>query len=251
MNIKPIDERGYIGTVNTNSIDTFIAMFNKLEKWAKKEAGLHEDDSLKKAFSILRDKKKNAVVKRYYDELELLRKIRNLLVHEKTDPENHVIYPSEEIVASLHEIYQKLAAPKKVGNVFNRSVVTFTTEDSLASVLKVIEKQSYTNFPIYLPDGKFVGVLTDNGVARWLAENVEDGDLLVSTVETKVKDVIDREEIKNNYIFINKNTSVYDAKDMFQSHKVRLAAILITENGKEHEKLLGIITAYDILEIHD
>lgn len=84
-----------------------------------------------------------------------------------------------------------------------------------------------------------------------MAENVEDGDLLVSTVETKLKEVIDKEEIKNNYVFINRHKSIYDAKDIFENHQTRLAAILITENGLPSEKLLGIITAYDILEIND
>lgn len=70
-------------------------------------------------------------------------------------------------------------------------------------------------------------------------------------VETSLKNVLPFEE-GDNYKFIGSTTSVYEAVDIFKRHigkGRRLEALLITRNGNPSEKLLGIITAWDILEI--
>lgn len=228
-----------------NNAEEFIATFNKMEKWLKDQVGTNKQNSYKDGLNKM--KEKNPVIKRYYDELDLYREIRNLMIHEKTNPNYYVTYPSDETVENLKAIYEKVTDPPKVIPKYQRNVVTFRINDSLSLVLNEVKKNKYTNFPVYTTDDKFCGVLTDNGITNWLSENIGEDILLIS--ETKVKDVLSMEEQKSNYRFIDRNKTVYDARDIFENQEIQLDALLITQNGRESEKLLGIITAWDIVDI--
>jgi predicted transcriptional regulator len=106
----------------------------------------------------------------------------------------------------------------------------------------------YTQFPLY--DGeKFMGLLSENGITKWLAKNVEDG---IFDGDTLLSDVISFEEEENNFSFINREASIYEAKEAFRNYidkGLELDALLITHSGSAHEKLMGIITRWDIITI--
>jgi hypothetical protein len=58
------------------------------------------------------------------------------------------------------------------------------------------------------------------------------------------------EENPNNYKFFSKRKTLYDALELFERNiehpNLKVQAILVTENGKKYEKLLGIITSWNI-----
>ncbi|MCT8139955.1 CBS domain-containing protein [Anaerobacillus sp. CMMVII] len=170
------------------------------------------------------------------------------MIHEKTNPNYYVAHPSPEIVEKFNNIYNELTKPELLIPRFMRDVVRFNVDDPLSLVLEEVKTKKYTNFPVYSSNGEFKGLLTDNGITNWLSYNVEDDHLLLSTIETSIGDVMSLEEEKNNFIFISRKKSIYDAKDIFEKYSNRIDAMLITENGEENEKLLGIITAWDILD---
>ncbi|MDD2226569.1 MAG: hypothetical protein PHD42_05640 [Dysgonamonadaceae bacterium] len=66
----------------------------------------------------------------------------------------------------------------------------------------------------------------------------------------KVKDFIPEIEHKNNYVFIKKTSSIYDAYDLFidsiNKYKKNLDVLFITENGQPNERILGLISIDDI-----
>jgi CBS domain-containing protein len=54
------------------------------------------------------------------------------------------------------------------------------------------------------------------------------------------------EEHRKNCEFIPRNSSMIETESHFERNPL-LEALLVTENGKTNEKLLGIITRWDIL----
>jgi len=55
--------------------------------------------------------------------------------------------------------------------IFQKKGEVLGLSDSLSTVLRVIEKRYYSQFPVY--DGNnFKGLLTENGITRWLAHHV-------------------------------------------------------------------------------
>ncbi len=105
---------------------------------------------------------------------------------------------------------------------------------------------SFSQLPIY--DGQnCVGLLTAETIARWLANHLADGVGLIE--ERPVADVMQHEEDHENYTFTARTATVTEglvAFDDFLHRGKRLEAILITHSGSSTEKLLGIVTIYDI-----
>ena len=119
--------------------------------------------------------------------------------------------------------------------------------DTLAQVLKTITQREYSQFPVY--DGnQFLGLLTENGITRWLAQHVSTELSLVELDEVRVSQVLQNEEKRVNYYFVARDMRLDDVRGLFASHEL-LEAVLITANGKESEKLLGIATRWDIIHL--
>ena len=56
--------------------------------------------------------------------------------------------------------------------------------------------------------------------------------------------------ITETFLFIKKDEYLEDVKELFLKsfkNKQRLAMLFITQNGRENEKLLGILTPWDVL----
>lgn len=226
--------------------ERFLLAFNSIEKHLGKKRNTHGYVPFYKAVEVA--KKGDAVVRRYQDDLLEFADLRNAIVHERTDPNFVIAEPHESTVLKIESIEMELGNPKTVFQTFRSDVFTFQVNNSLSDVLKVIRDRRYSQFPVY-NDNEFVGIISENGITNWLAKNIEED--IISLVETPLELIIQCEENKNNYQFINRNTSVYKVEEIFKerlSIGTKLDAILITQNGRKNESLLGIITPWDIIK---
>ena len=225
--------------------EKFLTTFNKIDKELK--ALLQSNDvGFSKTVRILRNS--NAIVKRYNDELLEFAELRNAIVHNTVEMDQAIAEPHDSVVAKIVEIEKKLSRPKKVIDAYACEVYAFQESNALSDLLAVTREKSLSKFPIYNGD-ELQGMITQKGIANWMARNMKDSALPV--VSTLLKDVLPFEEGKN-YKFIGMHTSVYQAVEIFKeqiSEGKRLEALLITKKGHPSETLLGIITAWDILEI--
>ena len=60
-----------------------------------------------------------------------------------------------------------------------------------------------------------------------------------------MQDVLEKEERRSNFVFVARSVTLDEVTYAFGT-KPNLEAVLVTENGKEHEKLLGIATRWDL-----
>src|SRR5699024_8383255 len=114
------------------------------------------------------------------------------------------------------------------------------------------KKESFSQFPVYDENRCVVELISNNTVSRWLSSQLDDsGTIMIDNVT--VGDLISEIEFERNYKFVSRNTSIYEAYDMFVSHinkeKRNLDAIFITHSGDANEKLLGLITIEDIASL--
>ncbi len=187
------------------------------------------------------------------DLLRMVAGLRNLLVHEKVEPYEYPCVPIEKLVVKLEAARDRLLHPQRVIPRFERKVVTIKAEDSLAHVLRSIHNLKITHFPVYEEaQGKqrFAGVLTENGITRWLAEHTANEMSIVDLEQEPVAEVLAREEgffaKRHNYEFAARETRAEELVQRFHDNTY-LEAVLITEKGNSHEKLLGIVTRWDVL----
>lgn len=181
---------------------------------------------------------------RYRDFLISVAELRNMIVHTKVNPYEYVAIPADYILQQLEECLSSLENPKRVIPTFKRVVDVFRVQDTLSSVFHHIHRMEYSQFPIYDGD-KFMGLLTENGITRWLAEHVVKELSLVELDEVIVAEVIRKEEHRKNYLFVSSMTHVDDAAHKFRENEF-LEAVLITVSGKATEPLQGIMTKWDI-----
>ncbi len=179
--------------------------------------------------------------------LALTSRIRNLLVHARTKPGEFAVTPSVSVVASLELLQRRLTRPDRAIPTFERVVERLVVSDSLAKVLKRIRDRDYSQFPVF--DGlAFRGLLTENGVTRWLARYVTTEMSLVELEDVLVKSVLRQEEDpKTNWAFVSARETVDRVRQLFAEAET-LEAVLITPSGRPTGDLVGIATRWDMLK---
>ncbi|MFA1819829.1 CBS domain-containing protein [Virgibacillus oceani] len=224
--------------------EKFLTAFTKIEKQLKSRLDNRRDVGFSRSVKILQSS--NAIVRRYIDDLLSFAELRNAIVHNKIDMAYAIAEPHDSIVERIERIEKELTHPKLVGSMFNKKVFAFKENDSLVDMLIMFREKDLSKFPIY-ENNMFKGLLTQKGIAKWLANNATDPQL---AKKTSIKEVLPFEG-ENNYKFIASKVSVYRAVELFREQVgrgKRLEALLITKTGMPEEKLEGIITAWDILD---
>jgi len=174
-------------------------------------------------------------------------KVRNLIVHERTDLHRHVVVPTRAVAEGLKHCKERLINPARAVPTFQRTVETISIHDSLSRVLNVIEQRDYSQFPVY-DEKRFQGLLTENGVTRWLARHVSQSISSVRLGDIPVSQVLLNEEERKNYHFVPHDMQVDEVTALFAKQAL-LEAVLVTPSGDKAENLLGIATRWDILHL--
>lgn len=228
--------------------DYYLVSFNTIDKFLRGRVNSPNYIPFYRVVDLASEK--NAAVRRYKDDLKEFANLRNAIVHERTDVTYVIAEPHDETVKKIQYIQNEVCKPQAVIPLFTREVIKFTIDDTLVDLLKTIKKYHYTQFPIY-DANRFVGLLTENGITRWLTQGVDHGSISLS--EIKLSDVFQFEREKNNFVFISKETDIYETQEIFKNmldkSGPKLDAVLITYSGKQDEELIGIITAWDMINI--
>lgn len=230
----------------TEKFDKFISEYNKLHDALKDHANKDED-----FFSLLKILEKDRIVSRYKDELHVIRKLRNLLIHEKKTVDYDVAIPSERVIEQLKMIRRQIIQPATAGDYFSREVFSFNIDDSLDRLLYFIDQKHLYQFPIFDEDG-LAGVISHNGITNWLAHDFSKKSIDFSQV--KIRDIVADEESYYHYEVIKPGTSLFDVEAMFSSNlfvgrSQYLILISDKENIEEWEDLKGIITPWDLPKV--
>jgi predicted transcriptional regulator len=173
------------------------------------------------------------------DDLRLFARLRNFVVHSKTAPYQRLAISPPDLVEEIESIRERLA--ERVLPRFQRKVTTVQLSDTLAHVLGIINENSFSQFPVYSVGDEYRGLLTENGITRWLAHHTARELTLVEFEDVTVEELLSEEEPRPNCVFVSKDA----AADTVASNLGRnpyLEAALITEKGNEKEDLLGIAT---------
>ncbi len=196
-------------------------------------------------------KKKNGVIDHYLNDLRDITYLRNAIVHDKNYPEIAIAEPHTHIVEKLEHILKEIQKPQKVIPLFEKEVKTLNGTSTLSEVLHLMKSYSYTQFPAF-DDNGFLGLITDRSIVRWMAQNIDEIEVKIRKEDIKVFDILSPQTHKKNVIFVNKDQNIFDIQQKFLNHRdkylTRLEAVLITETGDPLEKLLGIITPFDLLK---
>lgn len=228
--------------------DKFIDYYNKIDTHLRSEGGYEKETS----FAHIVKNSKNKAAKRYKDELISLGELRNAISHHPRIDGEVIAEPHEKTVVEIEDLHQKITDPKKVIPKFQSEVLGAQKEDFINEILVKMREKSFSQFPVFDENGEVCELISNNTISRWLCMQLEEnGTVMVEKV--KVADLISEIEFEKNYKFVPRNTSIYEAYELFinqiNEQRRNLDAILITENGKASERLMGLITIEDIANL--
>ena len=221
----------------------FLAAFNRIDELMRKRCqmpiGKHEFSAVLSEFE-----------KRTYftdrDFLLLASRLRNVIVHEKRDAAEELATPAQGVVERMENIAKNLEAPEKVENRFvTEEVVTVTSDQTLKEVLKLVSEKQFSQFPV-IHEGKIVGLLTENGITRWLSSAVST-ESMIEFADVTASAILEHEETRENMILIGRLRELNEVRLQFSKNSF-LEAAIITQAGKPDQKPLGIITRWDLIE---
>lgn len=232
--------------------ERFIIAYNRIDRQLQKRAKL--DHYVGFSQLVRRVARSDSMIAQFADDLLEYADLRNAIVHDLVEPEQIIAEPHPSVVERIEQIAEIVERPPLIIPKFQREVYTVCSDDSILDVMGLMREHGYTQFPVYEPDGQFAGLLTDRCIARWLTFELEKV-MLNIIEEIAVADVLVYDKTRgHNVTFLPQHATVFDAYSEFEQHMVsdypRLEAILVTANGREDEKLLGIITPWDIFRLN-
>ena len=228
--------------------ERFLAAFTLIEQTLRRKWGEASGrESMRRMVDVL--SKTDPPVRRFKDDLEEFSELRNAIVHERISPEFLIAVPLAPTVERIEAIAKAISEPPLVYPRFAAKVARFNPQDTMAHVFDVMRKTDYTQFPVY-DGGKYVGLLTDGAIARWVARFASE--LGTQLLRVTVSTVLGFEKNVNRAKFLSQRATIYEAEEIFRNgpgrdSRWRVSAILITDSGHPSEEPLGIITPSDML----
>lgn len=229
------------------SISIFRELCNKFEDLVRIKYKVKDEEG---AFYILSNQKE---YKKFEKDINLIRKIRNLLSHGECKVEGKTaIEINENIIEKLKEIISLLENPPLVTSRYITEMFVVDLEEKLEKLIKVMNEKKISHVPVLDKDKKLVGVFSENTIFSKLSED----EIIEIGKEYKVKDYEKYIKLENHsseyFDFIKRNEELASAQNLFNKSikkDKKLVMLFVTENGKKNEKILGILTPWDLLDM--
>lgn len=190
--------------------------------------------------------------KKWREEINICREMRNMLSHHAQIGGKPVFEPSDEVVKVLRRILEDVKNPPVAMSIATpaEKIVSCDPDDLAEDIIHMMKEHGYSHVPV-MDRGVLKGVFSVGTVFsmvdKYGADSVEKG--------AKIRDYgeflpIDKHTTEC-FGFVADSAPYSGLKQRFTAkgpHERRLAALFVTANGRQDEKLLGIITPWDMIK---
>ncbi len=232
------------GGMRVSGRDRFLEKYRELENLARTEYDLEESDS-----PIAHLSRINAF-RDIRDDLDLCRKVRNLLIHERRILGADAVEPGEEMIALLDETLRRVRRPLRATDIAVgiERVHWRSLGDPVLPAVRIMNEKRISHIPI-LRNGVVEGVFSDSTVMACLL----DGEAAKITGGRRFSDLekylpLDAHRA-DSFRFVAGDAPVADIADIFAdalTKSERIGLVFVTASGRSSERLLGIITSWDL-----
>ncbi|HIR63901.1 MAG TPA: hypothetical protein IAB92_01610 [Candidatus Faecousia faecigallinarum] len=184
-------------------------------------------------------------------ELSYCREVRNLLQHNCLIDGEYAVEPSEPMLALLRSLLLQITQPVLCMDVCTpiERVYARSLSDRVAPTMLTMFRRGLSHVPV-LSQGKVAGVFSESTVFAYLVSHRTDTvpeDLRIGQLQEFLNAPTRRSEV---YRYLSAQTTLVQAEAEFEAafHQgKRISMFFLTKNGGKDERLLGILTPYDIL----
>jgi len=184
-------------------------------------------------------------------DLDLIREIRNILSHNAGPDGGAVVQPSAAMIERLDQIidHVKRVQPAKDFGTAADKILFAHPNDSVQDVMRNMRSHGYSHVPV-TDKGKLIGIFSIKCLFDYLAEN----GLSSLNQTTRIRDLGGNIRIDNRrgerYLFVPEDTSIIRVRSAFRSHGERdnrLRVVFVTQNGSPSEKIICMLSPWDVL----
>lgn len=224
--------------------ETFIEKFNKLDHYFEYLLNGMKASFIEKKEKLKYDRSYKHIVRRYDEEIEVINRLRNVVAHENVLGGVPIADPRADTIALLDEIFETFARPMTVMDRKSATApVVFGEGDPLTRALKYMREHDFSQIVVER-QGRY-GFLRREDIAVWL-EGLAEAGRVPALSEVRIGELLADERHKR--CLIAKDATVYEALAWFQEEDQGYPALMITENGREYERPLGILTPMDLID---
>ncbi len=190
----------------------------------------------------------NSVVRKYEEDLIDYGRLRNAIIH-NGNRKYVIAEPHDDVVVKIEKLAELISEPPlAIDRVGNREVITINQDMSIGKAMGLMARTGYSNLPTYDGD-KLIGILNGRKLINILGSKLAEGMNLQEFVEnTTVGTII--QDMGDDYYFMlaDEDLTIDEAMNYFENNR-KLLIILITKNGKDSSRPLGIISSADIIDM--
>ena len=234
------------GFVDKANASAFLSAYNKIDAQLRAQYNFSSGQSFTDI--VRRCAEKNAVVRRYEDDLAEYARLRNVIVHQSTDGQ-FVAVPCDEATREIERIAELLAEPPRIREVLpEKKVVSIEAGISLRQAVLLISRTGHSNLPVY--DGRrMVGIVNNRRIIREVGAQLSRGQSVDAFLsETPVGDILDESDMFVYYKYLSENATLEEVLSAFETNK-KLIAVVVSERGKMGERIRNIVTPADLVHI--
>ena len=186
------------------------------------------------------------------DELNYCREVRNLLQHNERVRGDYAVIPSAGMIETIKSTISRIEGiPRAIDMCVKTSdICSASISDAMLPAMRVMCSKTYTHLPI-LEDGRVTGVFSAKSL---LSHIIEDG-------VTRLDETMTFEQVagllpldrhgSETFAFVPQEMLATNVAELFQQARKqskRLGVVFVTAHGKQSERLLGMLTAWDMAE---
>lgn len=231
----------------TGNAKEFIDLYNELDGFLKRKFKLQENVGF--SSKVNRAKEERLITTKQKEYLLLVGNLRNAILHEDKHkfPEDPIAEPHPETVERLRQLKELIETPPTVDNLPKNQPTIFKASDLLLYCLQYMRQNDFSQVVVFA-DPTYA-LITREDIARWFETQIDKKEIVVSLEDVRLAEILSLDD-KDDCKFLARTARLTELIDKFESHgRTRVAAVLITNNGKATEKPLNIFTQYDIPDI--
>ncbi len=232
--------------------ERFLAIYNEIDTYMRKKLSLSDGVAHSELIRKLIDKG-NSLIRRYSDDLKAYAKLRNAIVHNpyknQIDP---IAEPHDIIIIKYQKIRDEILNPPLALDILAvkaEKIYKIGLNYNAIEVMEEMNKQAFSYVPVIEKD-TLIGVFSEKSIFSYIVKNKN---VLIDD-ECKISDFLEFIPLDNHcnecFLFKSRTITVVEIEEVFKNNLIgnkRIAIIFITEKGKENEKILGLITPWDVV----
>lgn len=235
---------------NPRTQDQFLAAFSSIEHFLKaavyggREVGTPGFNDTLDQFT---DKHRHSLGRDQVATLKELADIRSFLSHSLYFGGRLSVDPTRTTVAVIEQIRDHLISPPAALRILGgQKPTTIEPPRTLRAALQLMHRHDFSQLPVY-DNAAFVGLLTNNAVARWMADQMHRHDGLAA--DAPVSDVLAFAEDSDRVEHVGRDITAAQAVATFAESAGKgtpLTALIVTHAGKPTETPISIIVSADL-----